>query len=743
MLISNMKVVALVSGGKDSCYAMMKCIQYGHEIVALANLIPADDATDELDSYMYQTVGHQIVVSYAKCMGLPLFRRRIQGSTRHHDLSYSMTPGDEVEDMFILLNEVKRQIPSVTAVSSGAIASDYQRLRVESVCSRLGLVSLAYLWKQDQSFLLQEMIRNGIVAIAVKVAAIGLNPSKHLGKEIVYLEPHLHKLKELYGINVCGEGGEYETLTLDCPLFKNARIVLDEFQIVLHSSDSIAPVGILHPLAFHLESKVESISSNGIDERSNVCQSNVDTVFEVQGDAQQQEGEAASEYAAISSEQSGVAKQELKVSKTMKDNVFSISCWLQDSSKNSSDLQEDLEVVLMRIEALLVENDSSWENVLYIHLYIADMDEFAVANETYVRFITQEKCRYGVPSRSTIELPLLLVGLGRAYIEVLVANDSTKKVLHVQSISCWAPSCIGPYSQATLHNDILHMAGQLGLDPATMVLCEGGPVAELEQALKNSEAVARSFNCSISTSAIVFVIYCSESMEKSERIIVQKKTETLLKQMKPTHAEDTKKSKVLDAIFLYILVPDLPKRALVEVKPMFYTGEYLSGPSDLAKQSQSTEQDYLGHDICLQKCVAYGKICTAILSVTEELAAKICSLDSVACPAIVLSKGLVEKEQVIMIARFCISHLDKVLSENNFSWDDVMNFRLYFASNLNISHGTLSQIFSDVFNELVQMSRRNKVDAEPILNIVPVLGSGRSLSTLDDIFTCELIASRC
>lgn len=69
-----------------------------------------------------------------------------------------MTVGDEVEDMFILLNEVKRQIPSVTAVSSGAIASDYQRLRVESVCSRLGLVSLAYMWKQDQSLLLQEMV---------------------------------------------------------------------------------------------------------------------------------------------------------------------------------------------------------------------------------------------------------------------------------------------------------------------------------------------------------------------------------------------------------------------------------------------------------------------------------------------------------------------------------------------------------------------------------------------------------
>lgn len=69
-----------------------------------------------------------------------------------------MTPGDEVEDMSILLKEVKRKIPYVSAVSSGAIASDYQRLRVESVCSRLGLVSLAYLWKQDQSFLLEQMV---------------------------------------------------------------------------------------------------------------------------------------------------------------------------------------------------------------------------------------------------------------------------------------------------------------------------------------------------------------------------------------------------------------------------------------------------------------------------------------------------------------------------------------------------------------------------------------------------------
>lgn len=110
-------------------------------------------------------------------------------------------------------------------------------------------------------------------------------------------------------------------------------------------------------------------------------------------------------------------------------------------------LHDDLRVVLKQIESKLFRYGFDWGHVLYIHLYISDMNEFAIANETYVKFITHEKCQFGVPSRSTIELPLLEVGLGKAYIEVLVGNDQSKRVLHVQSISCWAPSCIGPYSQ--------------------------------------------------------------------------------------------------------------------------------------------------------------------------------------------------------------------------------------------------------------------------------------------------------
>lgn len=58
-----------------------------------------------------------------------------------------------------------------------------------------------------------------------------------------------------FGCNVCGEGGEYETLTLDCRLFTQARIVLKNWSLQLHSPGDVASVGVLHPLEFALEPK--------------------------------------------------------------------------------------------------------------------------------------------------------------------------------------------------------------------------------------------------------------------------------------------------------------------------------------------------------------------------------------------------------------------------------------------------------------------------------------------------------
>lgn len=55
-----MKIIGLVSGGKDSCYAMQLAVDQGHEVVALANLLPQAEDPDELDSFMFQTVRHPL-----------------------------------------------------------------------------------------------------------------------------------------------------------------------------------------------------------------------------------------------------------------------------------------------------------------------------------------------------------------------------------------------------------------------------------------------------------------------------------------------------------------------------------------------------------------------------------------------------------------------------------------------------------------------------------------------------------
>ncbi len=79
------------------------------------------------------------------------------------------------------------------------------------------------------------MIESGLKAVLVKVAALGLDPDKHLGKDLATVEPLLLRLNDMYGSHVCGEGGEYETLTLDHPLFTHGRIVIDATEVRSHT----------------------------------------------------------------------------------------------------------------------------------------------------------------------------------------------------------------------------------------------------------------------------------------------------------------------------------------------------------------------------------------------------------------------------------------------------------------------------------------------------------------------------
>eukprot|EP00759_Apiculatamorpha_spiralis_P013784 PhF_6_TR20522/c0_g1_i2/m.29602/K06927/DPH6; diphthine-ammonia ligase len=177
-----MKVVALVSGGKDSTLGMIKCVQLGHEIVCLANLRP-QRGEGEIDSYCFQSVGQDCVDLYSRCMGVPVYVKEIvRGTSVEVGMRYKHTSGDEVEVLYDLLREVCQRHPEVEAVCSGAILSDYQRLRVENVCTRLKLTSLGYLWHYPADVELHHVLQSGILCRIVKVSSMGLHPKKFLGR---------------------------------------------------------------------------------------------------------------------------------------------------------------------------------------------------------------------------------------------------------------------------------------------------------------------------------------------------------------------------------------------------------------------------------------------------------------------------------------------------------------------------------------------------------------------------------
>ena len=86
------------------------------------------------------------------------------------------------------------------------------------------------------------MIDSGMEVIIAKIACLGKSQlptelgvhanapwpglqKRHLGMRLGDIAPHLLQLEDQYEVNVCGEGGEYETLTLDTPIFKQKVVM--------------------------------------------------------------------------------------------------------------------------------------------------------------------------------------------------------------------------------------------------------------------------------------------------------------------------------------------------------------------------------------------------------------------------------------------------------------------------------------------------------------------------------------
>lgn len=213
-----MKVAALISGGKDSIYALDRAIQEGHTTQKQASAGRSAKLNEPVcvvaiksenpESYMFHVPAIELTKLQAKAMSLPIIFHTTKGEKEK-----------ELDDLKLALREAKEL--GAEAVVSGALASNYQKSRIEKICKELDLQSITPLWHIDTDKYMNDLLASGYKIIITSVAADGLDES-WVGKQITM--QRLNKLRELakkYRFNIAGEGGEYETLVIDCPLFKH------------------------------------------------------------------------------------------------------------------------------------------------------------------------------------------------------------------------------------------------------------------------------------------------------------------------------------------------------------------------------------------------------------------------------------------------------------------------------------------------------------------------------------------
>ncbi len=194
-----MRVVALFSGGKDSAYAVHYARQQGYDIACLLSAV-----SENKESYMYHTLNIERVPEQARAMGIKLYQLETEGVKE-----------EEVGDLKEMLKRLKEK-EKIEGVVSGALASDYQKTRIERICEELGLASITPMWHVNPGAYMRALIESGFDVRIAGVFADGLEKS-WVGRKID--ETALQELKKL-SIHLAGEGGEYETLVAGGPGFQ-------------------------------------------------------------------------------------------------------------------------------------------------------------------------------------------------------------------------------------------------------------------------------------------------------------------------------------------------------------------------------------------------------------------------------------------------------------------------------------------------------------------------------------------
>jgi diphthine-ammonia ligase len=204
-------MAGLFSGGKDSTYAIFKTTLQKHDLCCILMMHPSSD-----DSLLFHYPTTNLLSKISNALGVPVIEHSCNVSEKNY----------EVNELTHLIKKAVDEF-SIDGLINGCISSRFQLDIFQDICDKLKIKLVSPLWNINSDYYYEQLLSQGFEIMITRVAALGLD-SSWLGK-IITKDNYstLKKLSSRYQFNITFEGGEAETLVLDCPLYKKRIYIKD------------------------------------------------------------------------------------------------------------------------------------------------------------------------------------------------------------------------------------------------------------------------------------------------------------------------------------------------------------------------------------------------------------------------------------------------------------------------------------------------------------------------------------
>jgi uncharacterized protein (TIGR00290 family) len=199
------------SGGKDSCLLLKRALDERFNVKFLFNLVDKKEGISISPPF-----NSELMILQAKSLCIPLIQ-----------VDISENPRNEFRKFLV---KIKRR--GIEGIGVSYIDPKGQREFVREMAEKAGLSVFEPFCGKDREELIEEVINGGIRAAIISIDSSRVD-QRILGRVID--RKMVEFLKKSGGIDLCGENGEFQTLVLDCPIFKN-KISVEDYELITDGS---------------------------------------------------------------------------------------------------------------------------------------------------------------------------------------------------------------------------------------------------------------------------------------------------------------------------------------------------------------------------------------------------------------------------------------------------------------------------------------------------------------------------